>query len=243
MLRQHRSRGFKLIACVSDTYDFFNAVENIWCGELLQEVKDSGMTVVVRPDSGDAAEVNKEALRIFARKLGSEMKVNSKGYMVLPDYYRLIQGDGNDDETDIDRVLAAVTGAGFSASNIAFGMGGGLLQKLDRDTQRFAYKVSAVKGANGCWRESRKIPKTDPTKASKGGLVDLARNDDGQFLTVNALWLDKLDNCRAPGQWDYQSDQYVKTAMETIFEYGSRKSESFENIRARAATQRLPKVG
>lgn len=223
MLRQHRARGHKMVACVSDTYDFFNAVENIWCGQLLQEVKDSGMTVVIRPDSGDPVEVNREALRIFARKLGREMRVNSKGFMVLPDYYRLIQGDGNDDETSVEKVLKGITDAGFSASNIAFGMGGGLLQKLDRDTQRFAYKVSAVKNGD-TWYGASKAPKTDPTKRSKQGLLTLAQTTTGRIVT------------RDTGtEWN---PSYDTDLMETVYEDGSiRCEESFSTVRARAAEQ------
>jgi nicotinamide phosphoribosyltransferase len=228
MIRQCKIRGHKLIACVSDTYDFFNCVENIWCGELLQEVKDSGMTIVVRPDSGDPSAVNVEALRIFARKLGSEMKVNSKGYVVLPDYFRLIQGDGNDDESSVDKVLKAITDAGFSASNIAFGMGGGLLQKLDRDTQRFAYKPSAVK-RNGIWNPVRKVPKTDPTKASKGGLVS----------TGISTRLHDNSNYVCYDEQIEENVKWVKPAMNTVFSDGFLvNEESFETIRARAASQR-----
>jgi nicotinamide phosphoribosyltransferase len=32
----------------------------------------------------------------------------------------------------------------FSVENIAFGMGGALLQKVDRDTQKFAFKCSHI---------------------------------------------------------------------------------------------------
>lgn len=241
MLRKHKDRGFKMIACVSDSYDFLNCVENIWCGSLLQEVKDSGVTVVVRPDSGDAVETNREALKIFARKLNREMTFNSKGYAVIPPYFRLIQGDGNDDETDIDRTYDGIETAGFSSTNLGFGMGGGLLQKLDRDTQRFAYKVSAANRA-GKWIETRKIPKTDPTKASKGGRVELAQTKTRhkEFLTVDT---DKLDFNNKYGCWTDEFEQYVTMPMETVFEDGGvRVEESFETVRARASEQRLPEV-
>lgn len=238
MLRQHKERGHKMVACVSDSYDLFNAVENIWGSQLLQEVKDSGMTVVIRPDSGDPVEVNKEILRILARKLGSEMKVNSKGYVVLPDYYRIIQGDGNDDETSIERVLKGISEAGFSASNIAFGMGGGLLQKLDRDTLRFAYKVSSI-NRDGSWRDVKKTPKTDASKSSKGGRVELAVNADNDFVTVD---LDRLDRKNPTNfeAWDYEGEQPVNLPMVTYYDDGYVKvGEQFEDVRARAATQRV----
>jgi len=241
MLRKNKEKGFRIIACISDTYDFLNCVENIWCGELLEEVKASGMTVVVRPDSGDAVETNREALKIFARKLNREMTFNSKGFAVIPRYYRLIQGDGNDDERDIDRVYTGIETAGFSSTNVGFGMGGGLHQKLDRDMQRFAYKVSAAK-RSGRWIETRKIPKTDPTKASKGGRVALAQTKGRrqEFVTVN---LDKLDFNEKYGHWDNEIEGYVTLPMEDYLRDGDVVcGEAFEDVRARAGEQRLPEV-
>lgn len=246
-LQKFKEKGFKMVACVSDTYDIFNAVENIWCGELLQEVKDSGMTVVIRPDSGDAVEVNREILRIMARKLGPEMKVNSKGYMVLPDYYRIIQGDGNNDETDIDRVLTGIEDAGFSASNIAFGMGGGLHQKLDRDTQRFAFKPSAIKRGNK-WHDVRKTPKTDMSKASKGGRLDLARivSQHGCIPSKHLITVDrdKLQKTTTTGTlYDPESENYVRSETEVVFQDGYvTREQTFSEIRKLADEQTLPEV-
>lgn len=169
-----------MVACVSDSYDIENAVENIWADDLLDLVKASNKVIVIRPDSGNPASVNLKLLSILERKVG--MQQNSKGYKVLPKFFRLIQGDGNDDETAIEAILSAITGAGYSASNIAFGMGGGLLQKLDRDTQRFAFKVSQIT-VNGERRDVWKRPTSDLSKASKKGQLDLVRKD-GQFRTV-----------------------------------------------------------
>lgn len=169
-----------MLACVSDSYDIMAAVENLWGDALHDEVKASGKTIVIRPDSGDPAKVNLEILRILERKVG--MRKNGKGFKVLPKYFRLIQGDGNDTEDDVANVLAALRLNGYSASNIAFGMGGGLLQKLDRDTQRFAFKLSEI-GVNGVARSVAKDPKTDPGKRSKAGRLDLI-TEGGEFKTV-----------------------------------------------------------
>ena len=58
---------------------------------------------------------------------------------VLDDHVRIIQGDGIKYETLVE-ILEFLKQAGWSAENIGFGSGGGLLQKLDRDTQKFAFK-------------------------------------------------------------------------------------------------------
>ncbi|VDN05268.1 unnamed protein product, partial [Onchocerca ochengi] len=54
-----------------------------------------------------------------------------------------MQGDGICYES-IGNILDAVTRNKWSADNIVFGTGGALLQKLDRDTQKCAFKCSHV---------------------------------------------------------------------------------------------------
>jgi nicotinamide phosphoribosyltransferase len=207
---------FPVLACVSDSYDVENAVERLWAGELLEQVKASGKTIVIRPDSGDPVAVNLRLLRILERKVG--MSLNTKGYKVLPPYFRLIQGDGNDDERSIDRILAALTQHGYSASNIAFGMGGGLLQKLDRDTQSFAFKLSEIV-VEGEHRPVAKYPKTDPGKSSKAGRLDLVKRD-GVFTTITV----PVDRPCAPD-----------SELVTVFENGVlAASTSLDEIRERA---------
>jgi len=224
MLRSNRDA--KLIACVSDSYDIYRAVEEIWADELLEEVKASGKTIVIRPDSGDPAEVNVNILKILERKLG--MRTNGKGFKVLPPYFRIIQGDGNDSEADIEKVLLALRQHGYSASNIAFGMGGGLLQKLDRDTQKFAFKASAI-NVNGDWRDIKKNPKTDLGKASKGGVLDLIWAGD-EYITMTC----------PPSNLDGAMDllHHHGSALETVFEKGIvRRNEKFDVIRKRAGKE------
>ena len=50
----------------------------------------------------------------------------------------------------------------------SFGMGGALLQQLNRDTLRFALKCSAI-DINGQWHDVYKQPITDPGKDSRAG--------------------------------------------------------------------------
>jgi nicotinamide phosphoribosyltransferase len=177
----------KIAACVSDSYNLFRVIEDVWCGELHAMIKGSGGKLVARPDSGDPAGVNVQCLQIMDRKVG--IRINSKGFKVLPPHLGLIQGDGVNDES-IGEILHALRGRKFSASNIAFGMGGGLLQQLDRDTQRFAFKcAAALRG--GEWVDVSKDPVTDTGKRSKKGHLALV-HEGGAYSTARAPRKDDL---------------------------------------------------
>ena len=179
MLRQLAGPG-KLVAVVSDSYDIYHAVDAIWGGDRLRrQVLDSGATLVIRPDSGNPPEVVLRCVELLEGRFGSS--VNAKGYKVLNPAIRLIQGDGINMRS-IDAILAALAGAGWSAENVAFGMGGGLLQQLDRDTLKFAMKCSAIR-IGGAWRDVYKDPVTDAGKASKRGRLALI-TEDGAWATV-----------------------------------------------------------
>lgn len=178
MIQQFGGEG-RLVAVVSDSYDFWNAIDNIWGDELKEQVQQFGGTLVVRPDSGEPVEVVPEAIERLMAKFGYE--TNSKGYRVLPACVRLIQGDGIC-ACSIDAILAAMKARGLSADNVAFGMGGELLQKINRDTQKFAMKASAI-CINGEWRDVYKDPITDPGKRSKRGRLALI-NDEQGYRTV-----------------------------------------------------------
>ena len=62
--------------------------------------------------------------------------------------------------------------SGFSIDNIAFGMGSGLLQQVNRDTLNFAMKCSAIQ-VNGEWRDVYKQPVDQAMKVSKKGRLAL----------------------------------------------------------------------
>ena len=168
-------RPGKLVAVVSDSYDVFNAVTELWGKTLKDQVLRSGATLVVRPDSGNPCEVVIEVARRLAEAFGAE--TNRRGYTVLNPCVRIIQGDGMD-LTQIEAVLAAMEKAKLSAENVAFGMGGGLLQKVDRDTMKWAMKASAIK-INGFWQDIYKDPVTDHGKLSKKGRQALIRDAAG----------------------------------------------------------------
>jgi nicotinamide phosphoribosyltransferase len=82
MLDQFSGPG-KLVAVVSDSYDLWNAIDNVWGDALKEQVESTGGTLVVRPDSGNPVEVVIETIERLMAKFGYE--TNSKGYRMLPD--------------------------------------------------------------------------------------------------------------------------------------------------------------
>lgn len=168
MIQQFSGEG-KLYACVSDSYDIYNAVDNLWGDELLSELKSGKGTLVVRPDSGNPLTVPIEIIGRLMNKVG--YTTNSKGYDVLPDFVRVIQGDGITTES-LPKIIDNMKRAGLSLDNLAFGMGGGLLQHVNRDTLGYAMKASAVSGSDtdGQWKDIFKDP-IHGGKTSKKGVL------------------------------------------------------------------------
>jgi len=153
--------------------------------------------------------------QILADKFGYE--TNSKGYKVL-NHVRIIQGDGVNQES-VNKILERLKEEGMSASNIAFGIGGSLLQKVNRDTMKFAYKCSAIV-VDGELREVYKQPVTDAQKISKRGRLDLIRTPSG-FETVKLQSPEAITDARS--------------AMRTVFEDGELLiDDTLEEIRKRA---------
>lgn len=208
-----------LVAVVSDSYDIYHATKNLWGGKLRESVLAREGTLVVRPDSGNPPDVVHTVLDILGETFGFE--VNAKGYKVLNPKVRVIQGDGIDYDM-IGVILERLKSTGWSADNIAFGSGGGLLQKVDRDTQKFAFKCSTA-FVDGAWRDVMKNPVTDPGKRSKAGrlaLISIPTNDGVEYRTV------REEEALALGH---------KNLLVPVFRDGVvLSSDSFETIRRRA---------
>lgn len=231
----------KIFAVVSDSYDIYNAVKNIWVkGGLLQQVKEKGATVVIRPDSGDPVLEPIGVIELLMEELGDEVYVNSKGYRVLPDYVRVIQGDGIDHK-DLEKILSILTAKGISASNIAFGMGGGLLQKVNRDTFKFAMKASyAIVDGKG--QGVYKDPVTDPGKKSKRGKLGLFKvtNEDGTFtyktLDVNTqVSYDVCENFVARDEAGKTLQHGTRFVYQSGYGHTHTLFYNFDEVRANAA--------
>lgn len=176
MIAKFAGKG-KLYATVSDSYDIMAACRK-W-GTLKDQIIEGGGTLVVRPDSGDPPKVVVAVIEELMHEFG--FHYNSKGFKVLPDYVRVIQGDGIN-YYSITKILAAMEDANLSVDNIAFGMGGAMLQHVNRDTLNFAMKASAAM-VDGQWRDVYKDPVTQSMKKSKRGRLALIRKD-GEYKTI-----------------------------------------------------------
>jgi len=210
-----------VIACVSDSYNIFRACEQYWGGDLKQQVLQREGTLVIRPDSGDPVRTLLQVFEILFKQFGHT--TNEKGYKVLPPQLRVIQGDGIS-LSSIGNIYAALQQGGISAENLALGMGGALLQRVNRDTQEFALKCSYAM-VNGKDIDVQKNPVElnaegqlrTSFKHSKAGRLKLVK-ENGAYRTV-----------------PLQDAPALTDQLETVFENGHIVKEySFADIRARA---------
>lgn len=203
----------KLTACVGDSWDIFRFVKTVCEPGIRELVKGSGGTLVVRPDSGDPIETLFKIFELFVEALpGGEITTNSKGYLVLPPYFRIIWGDGINRHS-MKSILKAITDKGWSASNIAFGSGGGLLMDFNRDTQKFAFKCCAAI-VGGEMRKVSKNPVTDRGKKSKEGRLDLAWGATGVQTVVLPDGIDEHRNSVMVTYFDRGEITYHTTLAE-----------------------------
>jgi len=213
-----------LVACVSDSYNIFEACM-AWCSEPLRSrVLGREGTLVIRPDSGTPTTVIIDCLNILCE--GFDATINEKGYRVLPDQVRMIQGDGIDPEMQ-EKILSHMKHHGFSADNLAMGSGGGLLQKMNRDTSKYAFKACEVV-VDGESRPVYKDPVTDPGKRSKQGQLMLLKGDDG-FFTVST------DEFMPNRSYDLSSEGSFDHLVEVFRDGDILQTYNLDQIRERAA--------
>jgi nicotinamide phosphoribosyltransferase len=185
----HAAKPGAIFATVIDSYDAIAFIREI-VPKFKDRLIESGATWVLRPDSCDPVKMPIQTVVELDKIMGSV--VNSKGFKVLNNV-RVIQGDGIGPD-DVKQILKELMALGYSASNIAFGMGGGLLQKNDRDTQKFSMKCSAVM-VNGEWHDVYKNPaiydddwnkiEGETFKVSKAGRLELFFNrETGEYATA-----------------------------------------------------------
>jgi len=216
-----------IFACVMDSYDYANALNQILPSIITEKNKKGGI-MVLRPDSGDPTEVVLMALRAADKVVGST--VNSKGYKIL-NGINVIQGDGIN-YNSLKAIITAFVEEKYSATNVAFGMGGGLLQKVNRDTMSFATKLSFIEYADGKKRDIMKKPKSDISKISHPGVL--------KVLKVNEV----------PTVFPAEADGDVKdphNLLQVVWDNGpvaGLKWDNFDTVRARVQHEwkKVPKT-
>ena len=218
-----------IFATVIDSYDAINFLRNI-TPLFKDRLIESGATWVLRPDSGDPIKMPVQVVIELEKVFGTT--VNSKGYKVLNNV-RVIQGDGIT-PPQVKEILDALMELGYSASNMAFGMGGGLLQKVNRDTCKFALKCCAAR-VNGEWIDVYKDPsvydenwnriETESFKKSKAGRLELMYNTKtGEYDTKTSENADEFGS-----DWE--------ESLETIYENGyMMRRTPFSEVRKNAGT-------
>jgi nicotinamide phosphoribosyltransferase len=141
----------QILSLVADSYDYYQFVQKVVRN--LDVAKQFKCQVVIRPDSPTPQHPDPADLINWTL-------INT------PETVNVLWGDGLTPEQIKDIVLRVDA---VDRKRLVFGMGGGLLQKVNRDTLRFAIKCSAVE-RDGQWQNVQKNP-LDQTKKSKAGRV------------------------------------------------------------------------
>jgi len=175
-----------MMALVIDSYDDEGFVKEVifgHCSDLMEELKTSGKTLILRPDSGDPTTKVIDVMNWVKECIPDEITINDKGYMQLPSYIRTIQGDGisilTGDQT-LPTLMTNILKAKWAMDNTCFGSGGALLTGMVRDTLGFAFKLSAVKFQGD--EEWSGVGKESPGKVSKKGRLAVVKDPDTGML-------------------------------------------------------------
>jgi nicotinamide phosphoribosyltransferase len=205
-----------ILSVVADSYDYDNFIWN-FLPQVAPLAQEKNLLFVIRPDSGEPIQCVLDGLEACEAAFGAT--VNSKGFKVL-NGAAVIQGDGLDLRM-IQAITRAVLAHGFSMQNVALGMGGGLLQKQDRDTLKVAIKLCQIRYSDGRVRDVMKTPTGDSSKISLPGNFQVNTVDG--VPTVYPL----------PGHWE--DFNHGIDALKTIWDCGPTKFEfeTFQQMRDR----------
>jgi nicotinamide phosphoribosyltransferase len=168
-----------LVAIVSDSYDLFALIKEAYGNKFKDKIMNRNGTLVVRPDSGNPVEIVPAVIEALMTAFG--FKYTASGYKLLNQKVRVLQGDGIN-HFSIVKIMDTMMERGLAIGNIAFGMGGALLQAPNRDDFGYAMKASAI-DVNGEWHDVYKDPKTAKgSKTSKKGIQGAFRTDSGDWV-------------------------------------------------------------
>jgi len=199
---------------VSDTYDYWNMVENI-IPACKEEIMAHNGKLLIRPDSGDMVDISIRTIETLWNTFGGT--VNSKGYKVLDPHIGLIYGDGCT-LNRVRKIYAELESRGFAATNIVFGVGAFCFHALFDENDKMTVITRdtfgmAMKATYGEFGDEKlfifKDPKTDEgnlKKSHKGCCAVLPDNVNGGFKCID--------------QFEGPVPDYL-TALETVFKDGA----------------------
>lgn len=179
-----------LVSIVSDTWDLWKVCKE-YLPKLKNEILKRDGKVVIRPDSGDPADIicgtenNKGVIELLWDVFGGVN--NEKGYKLLDPHIGAIYGDSITLERAND-ICNRLAKKGFASSNIVFGVGSFTYQFNTRDTYGFAMKATYGE-VDGIGRNIFKDPITDDgTKKSLKGLLSVVNSDNGLIVNDECSW-------------------------------------------------------
>ncbi|WP_240183669.1 nicotinate phosphoribosyltransferase [Leifsonia aquatica] len=189
-----------IVSIVSDTWDLWHVVMSI-LPRLRHDIMQRDGKVVIRPDSGDPADIicgTRRTKRGYNDAAGTPEEAGLiellweifggttvKGLKVLDPHIGAIYGDS----ITIDRardIIERLEAKGFAPSNIVFGVGSYTYQYVTRDTFGSAIKATYVV-VDGEGRNIQKAPKTDNgLKKSATGRLAVVRSNGELTLIQEA---------------------------------------------------------
>lgn len=216
---------------VSDSYDYWNLVDNILplCRE---EILNHNGCLLVRGDSGDPVEVVTKTVFHLWEQFGGT--INSKGYKVLDPHIKAIYGDSITPQR-AEAIYTILVDNGFSASNVALGVGSFSMQCLEsfddnlstpkfnpytRDTFGIAIKATYAEDENGKPIFIFKNPKETSFKKSHKGCVIVLTDTNGEL--------------RCEDEHEFKDTYRPDNELKTVFKDGKMVLEySISDIRKR----------
>lgn len=167
-----------IVSIVSDTFDFWNVVDDI-LPRLREVINTRKGKVVIRPDSGDPVKIicGDPEGKTESERLGLVQRLfqifggvkNAAGYLELNPHIGVIYGDS----INLDRqkaILEGLAALGFASSNVVLGIGSYTYQYNTRDTLGCAIKATYCEVDGKAYNIFKKPKTDDGVKNSMKGL-------------------------------------------------------------------------
>lgn len=150
---------------VSDSYDYWNLVDNI-LPQCREEIMRHNGCLLVRGDSGNPVEVITKTVFHLWEQFGGT--TNSMGYKVLDPHVKALYGDSIT-PTRCQKIYDILEANGFAASNVSLGVGSFSMQCLEQEVYRElttdgAIEIEQINGDDiNVWRDTKLNPYTRDT--------------------------------------------------------------------------------